>query len=278
MKIVAGFECGYLPWNGHDLLHTTKHTPHTNMLRHYEIAKAHGITMARDGVSPDHDITERFAIARAAGIDVIWDLLHYHTLGPRSAFGWGMQVAKAWQAINGDKPFLFCPQNEPSLAPLMMGKSPEDAAKEGRKIINGVHSIIPAAVPFHVDVPFAPDWFGSAIIGVNIYPHTLTAPIRDVIKDAQDRIGGLVWVSETSWHDGYHVWDNIKTKGEWLDYVATEVEKEGVRNICWYPFVDCPPWDDPHLPERWPHGLIREDLTVDESLSSWIKKSIPTPS
>lgn len=271
MQIIAGFECAYLPWNHHDLLHTTQHTPETSMLLHYRIAQEHGITMVRDGLSPGHDHAQRFKIARMARMDVIWDLLHYHSLH-ESAFDYGVKIGRAWKQVNGERPFMCCPQNEPSLAPSMSGKTPEQAAEEGRQILRGVKSVLDTVSTIHVDIPFAPDWFDATVFGVNIYPHTLTAPITDVLKEAQDRTGKYVIVSETSWHDGYHTHDNIKNKGEWLDFVASQCDRVGVEQICWYPFVDCPQWGEPDHPVRWSHGLIHEDLSVDPSLSSCIKR------
>ena len=38
--LLAGFECGRLGWNGHDLLRTTRHMPEDRMPAHYDIAPA----------------------------------------------------------------------------------------------------------------------------------------------------------------------------------------------------------------------------------------------
>jgi len=276
MQIVAGFECAYLPWNGHDLLHSTQHTPETKMGQHYDVALDHGIVMARDGVSPNHNLAARFMQTRLPNLLVVWDLLHYHML-TESPFDYGIRVGKAWKAVNGDVPFFCCPQNEPTLAPLMTGKTLAEAVAEGHALLEGVRSILSQVFVFHVDVPRAENWFNSTIHGINIYPHTLKEPIRDIIKEAQDRTGNLVWISETSWHDGYHEWENIHNKAEWLNFIAGECEAEGVQSICWYPFVDSPPWDHNEGHDRWSHGLIHHDLSLDEGLSSWIKKQPSTP-
>lgn len=76
-NIMAGFECGYLGWNGHDLLLTTGHTPDIRMDAHYAIAAEHGLTTARDGLPWRHAPEPRLAAAKKAGVQTIWDLNHY---------------------------------------------------------------------------------------------------------------------------------------------------------------------------------------------------------
>ncbi len=69
--ILAGFRCGRLGWNGHDLLVTTGHVPEQRMRAHYEIVKRHGLVGARDGLPWRHDPMTRIRTAQAAGMDVI---------------------------------------------------------------------------------------------------------------------------------------------------------------------------------------------------------------
>ena len=57
--ILAGFECGRLHWNGHDLLHSTGHLPEAAMAHHYAVAQGQGVAGARDGLSWRHDIVAR---------------------------------------------------------------------------------------------------------------------------------------------------------------------------------------------------------------------------
>ena len=57
--LLAGFECGRLHWNGHDLLHSTGHLPDGRMQHHYATALAEGAAGARDGLSWRHDIVAR---------------------------------------------------------------------------------------------------------------------------------------------------------------------------------------------------------------------------
>lgn len=40
-----------------------------------------------------------------------------------------------------------------------------------------------------------------------------------------------------------------------------------IAGLCWYPIMDCPPWQHPGSRNRWSHGLIRSDLSVDPALS-----------
>lgn len=47
VPILAGFECGRLHWNGHDLLHSTGHLPGGAMAHHYAVARDQGIAGAR---------------------------------------------------------------------------------------------------------------------------------------------------------------------------------------------------------------------------------------
>lgn len=280
MNIIAGFECGQLPWNNHDLLDTTRHTPGDRMYDHYHIAKEHGINMTRDGLNPEHGSLSRFITAKDNKVTVIWDLYHYHVPNRHTPVEWGGVVGRSWLAANertqDDNSLLWvCPQNEPSVVPMMRkGTTIEQAVDEGKQVLEGLRSEVERANIriLHVDTPRQPDWFDATIIGVNIYPHLLTEPITDILKEAQDRTGKRVIISETSWHDGFHIWENIKSKGEWLDYVATQADLVGVEDICWYPFVDCKPWDEPSSQERWSHGLINKDLEVDASLSAAIKE------
>jgi hypothetical protein len=84
-----------------------------------------------------------------------------------------------------------------------------------------------------------------------------------------------VLVAETSWHDGHPLHGRRYPgfdKGTWLQHIAFEVkaaEMAGavIAGICWYPIVDCPPWQRPRSRRRWSHGLIRQDLSVDAVLS-----------
>ena len=45
-----------------------------------------------------------------------------------------------------------------------------------------------------------------------------------------------------------------------------------VWGACWYPIVNCPPWDRPRARIRWDHGLIRPDQSVDPGLSDWFRE------
>lgn len=267
-NIWAGFECGYLPWNGHDLLQSTRHTPQTKMREHYEILESHNVSFVRDGLVPGHSLIERLEAAKEYGLNVFWDCLHYHVID--DPFEWGKTIAYAQKSVNGNKEFWVCPQNEPSIVPLMrQGTSLEQAVWEGKEVLKGIRSILPDTKILHVDIPGSQDWFDCDLLGVNIYPHTVNERISDVLRRAKEH-GKRVVVSETSWHDGFH--QGYANKGEWLKHVVDECNLVDIYDICWYPIISCPPWDDKENDVRWSHGLIDGQLTVDESLSLEIKR------
>ena len=275
--MMAGFECAHLPWNGHDLLVSTRHTPEADMARHYELAAEHGCLAARDGLPWRHDPGRRISTARRA---VVWDLAHYDV--PPDPYAHGAACARA---VDPDRPFWICPVNEPMLYPRMSGVSVPDALALAGALLRGAEDhhgdvrvlttdpIVGAAGEYRcVDVLAE----RADIIGCNLYPHTLQAPIHAVLLETWRRHGKPVIISETSWHCGHEEqarrFPEIRGKGDWLRHVRAEVllaRRAGadVRAICWYPMIDCPTWDDPTR-GRWSHGLIREDLSVDSSLAA----------
>ena len=101
------FECGFLGWNGHDLLVTTGHLPRADG-RHYALAKRHGLLAARDGLPWRHDPLPRLALAAAMRVQVIWDLSHYDP--PQDPVGHARRVAVA---AGQSGPLWLCPVNEP---------------------------------------------------------------------------------------------------------------------------------------------------------------------
>ncbi len=86
-------------------------------------------------------------------------------------------------------------------------------------------------------------------------------------------------VSETSWHDGHPVHHRRYpglNKATWLRHVLDQVDIAAfhgavIAGVCWYPIVDCPPWHRPFSKDRWSHGLIRSDLSVDAPLSAELR-------
>ena len=283
--LLAGFECGHLGWNGHDLLHTTRHLPNDRMADHYAIAKAHRMHRARDGLPWRHLIGPRLRAAADAGMDVVWDLSHFDP--PEDPVGHARAAATLADAANS---FWICPVNEPAMYPALCGMPRHEAT--GLAL-----TMAQVARDHHPDVRIlttdpitgigerqyeSTDALVAAglvdVVGVNYYPHTArTALSKALIKTAR-RYGLPVMIAETSWHDGhreqqrrYPGWN----KGDWLRHVLQEVavaEAKGARivGLCWYPVVDCPPWQHPRSRRRWSHGLIREDLGVDPALASAI--------
>ena len=70
------------------------------------------------------------------------------------------------------------------------------------------------------------------------------------------------------------------TKADWLRHVLDQVavaEANGadIVGVCWYPVIDSPPWDRPRSRQRWSHGLIRQDGSVDEHLALALVERVP---
>ena len=83
-----------------------------------------------------------------------------------------------------------------------------------------------------------------------------------------------VMITETGLHKGHpRRWKGINDKGQWVESVFDAVDRSGVHvvGICVYPIVNTPAWNSP-LNRRWDNGLIREDLSVDSSLASAIRR------
>jgi hypothetical protein len=283
--LLAGFECGHLGWNGHDLLQTTRHLPDDRMAAHYAIAKAHDMVRARDGLPWRHDAAARLRIAREQGMEVIWDLSHFDPPGDPV----GHARAAATLADHG-APFWICPVNEPAMYPALCGM-PRHAAT------GLAMTMAQVARDHHPDVRIlttdpitgignrqfeSTDALVAAgfvdVVGINYYPHTARTALSKVLVKTARRYGLPVMVAETSWHDGHRGqqrrfpgWN----KGDWLRHVLAEVaiattKGADVVGVCWYPIVDCPPWQAPRSRRRWSHGLIRGDLGIDPVLASAI--------
>jgi len=270
----------------HDLLVTTRHTPDARLADHYRIAGEHGMTTVRDGLVPGHHAVERVTAARKAGIQAIWDLSHYHR--NQDPIRCARIAAEAALYVNGPEKLWLCPVNEPSLYPVLAGMPRREA-------IDMAITMAKASRDHHPDVGIltndpltgigerqfeATDAIISAVdvdvIGVNYYPHTARTSLAKVLQTTWRRYRKPMMVSETSWHDGHPVHHRRHPglhKGGWLRHVLDQVEVARfhgavVVGVCWYPIVDCPPWHAPYSPRRWSHGLIRKDLSVDDSLSS----------
>lgn len=284
--IIAGFECGLVHGGRHDLLVTTKHTPDQRMRDHLDIVRSHGVTTVRDGLVPGHHAIERLTAARDAGVMGIWDLSHYHrNVDPVRC---ARIAASAAVAVNGTERLWLCPVNEPSLYPMLAGMPRNDAVDMAiimARVARDHHPDIGIltndpitgigerqyeatdAIVLAVDVD---------IVGVNYYPHTARTTLSKVLVKTWRRYGKPIMVSETSWHDGHPVHHRRYpglNKGSWLRHVLDEVDiarQRGaiIAGVCWYPIVDCPPWHAPRSRNRWSHGLIRADLSLDAALSA----------
>jgi len=282
-SIMAGFECGHLGWNGHDLLVTTGHVPGDKMDQHYRIALDHGMTTARDGLPWRHDPAPRLAAAFRAGMQVIWDLNHYDP--PPDAVG---HARRCVAAADHSKPLWLCPVNEPMIYPILAGMSWEhatDLAITMARVARDHHPMVKLVSTDPItgigEKQFAAtDRLVDAgcvdVVGVNYYPHTARTSLVKVLLKTWKRYGKPILLSETSWHDGHrehHRRHPGFNKGAWLrhmlnDIAAAQATGVEVAGLCWYPIVDCPPWQHPRSRNRWSHGLIRADLSVDPALSA----------
>ena len=283
---MAGFECGHLGWNGHDLLVTTGHVPGVRMDQHYRIAIDHGMTTARDGLPWRHDPAPRLAAADRVGLQVIWDLNHFDP--PPDAVAHAQRCATA---ADPAKPLWLCPVNEPMMYPMLSGMGWEAATELAITMARVARDHHPLVRLLSTD-PItgigerqfaATDRLVSAgcvdVIGVNYYPHTARTSLLKVLLKTWKRYGKPILLSETSWHDGHR--DHHRrhpgfNKAAWLRHMLSEIREARARGVtvsglCWYPTVDCPPWQHPRSRSRWSHGLIRADLTVDPALSLELK-------
>jgi hypothetical protein len=58
---------------------------------------------------------------------------------------------------------------------------------------------------------------------------------------------------------------------------AAEALGVEIAGICWYPIIDCPPWQRPRSRNRWSHGLIRKDGSVDPALAQTLRERLFSP-
>ena len=113
--------------------------------------------------------------------------------------------------------------------------------------------------------------------------HTARTALRKVLLKTWRRYRKPVLVAETSWHDDHphhHRRHPGCDKGTWFHHIAAEVAEAEARGaevagICWYPVVDCPPWQRLYSRRRWSHGLIRQDLSVDAALAAALQELRP---
>ncbi len=260
----AGFECGHLGWCDQDLLHDTRHTPETDMTRHYQDAEALGVRVARDGLPWRHDPAGRVAAA-PEGVQVILDLCHFDPPPHRAAHA----IACA-QAIRG--PAHVIAVNEPSVWPLLCRRPKREAIAAAKQMMTAFGLMREARFytcdPFHhldertfeaTDALVATGWI--SVVGVNYYPHDATVPLVEVLRTIWTRYHLPIAITETSWHVG-HVEARKRfpwigdCQANWLAHVHDEVAASGapVEGICWYPWLDQPVWGRPGTRRRWPCG------------------------
>lgn len=262
-SLIAGFECGRLHWNGHDLLVSTDHLPQGAMAAHYDHARSEGAIGARDGLSWRHDIVARIR-AVPEGFPVIWDLVHFDR-PPRPA---QHAIACALALPPGAWAIAV---NEPSVGSRVSGMTRARAVETAKLMMRTV-ATLPQRPRFATCDPFHhlhPAVFAATdalvatgmveLVGINYYPHHAVEPLHRVIRAVSDRYGLPVMIAETGWHDGlpaaHRRFPHVHDRRGWLSHVHDEIDRSGVRvrGVCWYPWIDMPAWDDP-AHGRWPCG------------------------
>jgi len=262
--LLAGFECGRLHWNGHDLLDSTRHHPHDLMPHHYATAAAEGAAGARDGLSWRHDPVARVN-AVPAGFPVIWDLCHFD-LPPRPC---AHAIACAAALPEGAWAIAV---NEPSVGRRVAG-IPRGKAVTAAVRMMTTAAMLPRRPRFATCDPFHhlhPQVFAATdrlvatglveMVGINYYPHHAVEPLHRVLEAVHHRYRLPVLIAETQWHDGlpaaHRRFPQIRHRWDWLAHVAGEVRRAAVpvAGICWYPWLDMPDWGHPHERPRWPCG------------------------
>ncbi|HRO15236.1 MAG TPA: hypothetical protein PLL33_09375 [Paracoccus sp. (in: a-proteobacteria)] len=265
VPLLAGFECGRLHWNGHDLLHSTGHLPDHHMPAHYHTAIAEGAAGARDGLSWRHDIAARVR-AVPEGFPVIWDLCHFD-LPPsptRHAIACCEALPEGAWAIA---------VNEPSVGRRVAGVTPSRAIDAALRMMKtaSLRSRRPRFAtcdPFHHLHPsvfrVTDKLVASGLvemIGINYYPHHAVEPLHRILQVVAERYRLPVMITETGWHDGlpeaHRRFPHIHDRWGWLAHVRAEIALSGVpvAGLCWYPWLDMPDWGDPargHWPCGWP--------------------------
>ena len=197
----AGFKCGHLGWCDQDLLIGTRHTPTTDMRKHYANALSLGARVARDGLPWRHDPAERIA-AIPPGMRVIWDLCHLdppeqpelHAIRCARALGTGASVLEV---------------NEPSMWPRLCRRSQAAAIATAKRMMSVV--ALEMAARFYTCDPMhgleerefaATDELVAgghvAVVGVNYYPHDARVPLREVLAKAWRRYNLPLALTETS--------------------------------------------------------------------------------
>lgn len=288
-KTLAGFECGILPHI--DLVSANLHTPKTDMELHYDIVKAHGINVARDGLpfKYHNQMINRIFIAYVKQVEVIWDLMHFDPIDNIDAI---FHAEKVVSSVLMGVPTWFCPVNEPSYTPNMCSgvdinwaiarynffrRFIEDKGVEARFMT--VDPITGAGDHEYEATDQLVHNGRVDVVGINYYPHAKVENCFDVIMRTWNRYKKPVMISETSWHVGHveqaekNPW--CRSRAQWFNYIATSIEAAKtcgaeVHGLCWYPIIDSPDWND-QTKGRWWNGLISENNTTDLLLSEAIK-------
>ena len=283
-RLMAGFEAA--PFGPHRCLLTSDgHLPHKAMDYHYDALKALGIVTVRDALPPWLPLAARLRTAWKAGMAVVWDLDHYWQHEEPTAYA--LRVASAVRRELPEwLPFWVC-FNELHMAPMLCGLPTAEAQRRARIILTVLRDELPVvglwtAEPAHhqpeveAHAPLADE---AEVIGLNLYPHELSRPVEEVLRETAARYPGKrIAITETGAHVG-HFW-RVRgdlyppdlTKSQWLRHVREAVERSGVpvESVCLYPAIDGLNWTDHHL--RNDSGLLRPDGEPDPDLAAAVRE------
>lgn len=267
--LYAGFEPARLHWNGHCVLEATRHTPETDMARHYGDALAAGAVGFRDAMPERFDAVGRWCAARGATplrTPIVWDLVHFDQ--PTNPVAHARRVAR----LIGNNDRLIA-VNEPSVGRLVTGYEPKEALVLAGAMMGAALNERPdlqfwTCDPVHhlcEDAWAATDalvrLFGRHIevIGVNYHACAGSADLSEVLRAAAERYPDhRIGLTETSWHDGHPMaegrFPSIRSRREWFDHVLCEIDASGadVACVCWMPWLDMAFEPGPAWPNGWP--------------------------
>lgn len=247
--IIPGFECGY--WDGHDRLVETRHTPITDMRRHYDDIA--GIApFVRDGFSPKY---YPLNVVDYVTTPAIMDIVHFAYPKEEDIYFknclTALRIMGARGMVKG-----FLPVNEPSFTPVINPNvSKDEAIAFGIRAMNYMR-YFNCQWPIYTCDPitgFGEEAFDATdrlvstgkidVVGFNYYPYNAVEDIGEVGAMIGKRYGLPYALTETIWHignqEGESNFPNItaqkQPKQAWMDYVRAKLPD--ARFVCAYPFI-----------------------------------------
>ncbi len=243
----------------------------------------------RDGLVPGHGALQRLRAARDAGIQAIWDLSHYHR--NQDAVRCARIAAEAAYAINGEERLWLCPVNEPSLYPMIAGLPRHNAVDMAIQMAK----VAPRPSP-RCRHPYQRPDHGSRRAAVRgdrcdrlrrgcgrhrrelLPAHGAdVASSRSCLQHGNDT-ANRSWFRKRAGTTAIRPPPPIP-RIEQGDLAPTRAGSGRHRRLSWCGHrgrllvSDCrlPTLAPPFSKDRWSHGLIRSDLSVDAPLSAELR-------